>query len=65
MGPLVICNVVEVILRPRDLFRGSRGSMGEQGGPRGSRGHPGIPWGHRVGLMSLLIFHKADMLEYK
>ena len=47
-------------MRPRDLFTGLRGSMGGgTGGPRGSRGHSGDPMGHRVGLMSLLMIHKA------
>ena len=34
-------------------------------GPRGSRGHPGDPMGHRVGLMSLFMIHKAYMPVYK
>ena len=49
-------------MRPRELFRGSRGSRGRGGAgvPRGSRGDVyGIPSGHRVGLMRLLMIHKA------
>ena len=53
-------------MRPRDLFIGLRGSIGGlPGGPRGSRGHPGDPMGHRVGLMSLFMIHKAYMPVYK
>ena len=48
-------------MRPRDLFMGLRGSIGGAGGPKGQEGIQGIPWGHRVGLMSLLIIHKAYM----
>ena len=32
---------------------------GCQGVPGGQEGIQGIPWGHRVGLMSLLMIHKA------
>ena len=35
------------------------GEGGRSRGPRGSRGHPGDPMGHRVGLMSLFMIHKA------
>ena len=54
-------------MRPRDLFTGLRGSMGGggQGVPGGQEGIQGIPWGHRVGLMSLLMIHKAYMPVYK
>ena len=50
-------------MRPRDLFMGLRGSIG--GLPGGREGIQGIPWGHRVGLMSLLMIHKAYMSVYK
>ena len=35
--------------------------------PGGQGGHlgQGIPWGHRVGLMSLFMIHKAYMPVYK
>ena len=36
---------------------GLRGLIG--GLPGGQEGIQGIPWGHRVGLMSLLMTHKA------
>ena len=55
-------------MRPRDLFTGLRGSMGGggAGGPMGGQeGIQGIPWGHRVGLMSLFMIHKAYMPVYK
>ena len=34
---------------------------GCQGVPGGQEGIQGIPWGHRIGLMSLLMIHKAYM----
>ena len=40
----MICNAVKSPMRPRELFRDSRGLMGG-GGPRGSRGHLGDPLG--------------------
>ena len=53
-------------MRPRDLFGGPGGAMGGgQGVPGGQEGIQGIPWGHRVGLMSLFIIHKAYMPVYK
>ena len=53
-------------MRPRDLFTGLRGSIGwgGQGVPGGQEGIQGILWGHRVGLMSLLMIHKAYMPVY-
>ena len=60
----MICNAVKSPMRPRELFRDSKGLMGG-GGPRGSRGHLGIPWGHRVGLMSLQMIHEAYKPVYK
>ena len=45
---------------------GLRGLMGGcQGVPGGQEGIQGIPWGHRVGLMSLFMIHKACMPVYK
>ena len=48
-------------MRPRDLFMGLRGwiggARGSQGVLGGREGIQGIPWGHRVGLMSLFIRH--------
>ena len=45
---------------------GLRGSIGGlPGGLRGQEGIQGIPWGQRVGLMSLLMIHKAYMPVYK
>ena len=41
---------------------GLRGLIG--GLPGGQEGIQGIPWGHRVGLMSLLMIHKAYMPVY-
>ena len=41
----------------RGMFRGSRG--GPWGPYGGNRDVWGILWGHRVGLMSLLIIYKA------
>ena len=38
---------------------------GSQGVPGGQEGIQGIPWGHRVGLMSLFMIHKAYLLVYK
>ena len=53
-------------MRPRDLFMGLRGSIGGlQGVQGGQEGIQGIPGGHRVGLMSLLMIHKAYMPVYK
>ena len=43
---------------------GPRGSIGGAGVPGGQEGIQGIPWGHRVGLMSLLMIHKAYMPVY-
>ena len=40
----MICNAVKSPMRPRELFRDSKGLMGG-GGPRGSRGHLGDPLG--------------------
>ena len=37
---------------------------GCQGVPRGQVDIQGIPWGNRVGLMSLLMIHKAYMPVY-
>ena len=34
-------------------------------GDEGDGGDEGIPWGHRVGLMSLFMIHKAYMPVYK
>ena len=34
------------------------------GGPGGQEGIQGIPWGYRVGLMSLLMIHKVYMPVY-
>ena len=52
-------------MRPRDLFidlrgwiGGARGSKGVQGGREGIQG---MPWGHRVGLMSLFMIDKTYM----
>ena len=50
-------------MRPRNLFMGLRGLIG--GVPGGREGIQGIPWGHRVGLMSLFMIHKAYMPVYK
>ena len=54
-------------MRPRDLFMGLRGSIGRggQGVSGGHEGIQGIPWGHRVSLMSLFMIHKAYMPVYK
>ena len=44
MGPLMICNAVEVILRVYEAKRPVKGSKvvdGGAGGPRESRGHSG------------------------
>ena len=39
---------------------GLRGLIGGcQGVPGGREGIQGIPWGHRVGLMSLFMIHKG------
>ena len=38
---------------------------GCQGVPGGQEGIQGMPWGHRVGLMSLYMIHKAYMPVYK
>ena len=54
-------------------LRGSRGrlsgSQGSRGTPTGSQGVKGeayrVPWGYRVGLMSLLMIHRAYMPVYK
>ena len=52
-------------MRPRDLFMGPRGSIrGLPRVPGGQEGIQGIPWGHRVGLMSLLMIYKAYMPVY-
>ena len=45
----------------RGWIGGARGSQGVLGGREGIQG---IPWGHRVGLMSLLMIHKAYMPVY-
>ena len=34
-------------------------------GDEGDEGDEGIPWGHRVGSMSLFMIHKAYMPVYK
>ena len=34
-------------------------------GDESDEGDEGIPWGHRVSLMSLIMIHKAYMPEYK
>ena len=55
-------------MRPRDLFTGLRGSIGGGGGqgvPGGQEGIQGIPWGLRLGLMSLFMIHKAYMPVFK
>ena len=54
-------------MRSRDLFMGLRGSMGGgvQGVTGGQEGIQGIPWGQRVGLMSIFMIHKAYMPVYK
>ena len=53
-------------MRPRDLFMGLRRSIGGLPGvPGGQEGIQGIPWGHRVGLMSLFMIYKAYMPVYK
>ena len=53
-------------MRPRDLFMGGGGRLGGcQGVPGGQEGIQGIPWGHRVGLMSLFMIHKAYIPVYK
>ena len=53
-------------MRPRDLFMGLGGSIGgARGFQRAERASKGIPWGHRVGLMSLFMIHKAYMPVYK
>ena len=47
---------------------GQRGSMEGvcvQGAPGGQEGVEGIAWGHRVGLMSLFMIHKANMPVYQ
>ena len=36
-----------------------------QGVPGGQEGIQGIPWDHRVGLMSLFMIHKAYLPVYK
>ena len=66
----VICEAVEEILRVQWgqetclwVWQGRLG--GCQGVPGGQEGIQGIPWGHRVGLMSLLMIHKAYMPVYK
>ena len=45
----------------RGWIGGARGSQGVLGGREGIQG---IPWGHRVGLMSLFMIHKAYMPVY-
>ena len=59
MGPLMICNAVEVIIRVYEAYE-----VYEASGPMGSTGGQGegVSWGHRVGLMSVLMIHKAYML---
>ena len=34
-------------------------------GAEGDEGDEGIPWGHRVGLISLFMIHKAYMPVYE
>ena len=71
-GVNVICKAVEVILRVQLgqetclWARGGRlvGGRGA-GGPWGQEGIQGIPWGLRLGLMSLFMIHKAYMPVYK
>ena len=47
-------------MRLRDLFMGLRGSIGGLPGvPGGREGIQGIPWVHRIGLMSIFTIHKA------
>ena len=51
----------------RPVF-GSEGVDWGDGGPGvtgGQEGIQGIPWGHRVGLVSLFMIHKAYMPVYK
>ena len=45
----------------RGWIRGSRGSQEVAGGREGIQG---IPWGHRNGLMRLLMIHKAYICLY-
>ena len=56
-------------MRPRDLFMDLRGwiwgGRGSHGVPGGREGIQGIPWGQRVGLMSLFVIRKAYMRLYK
>ena len=66
----VICEAVEVILRVQWgqetclwVWGGRFG--GCQGVPGGHEGIQGIPLGHRIGLMSLFMIHKAYMPVYK
>ena len=40
-------------------------ARGSQGVPGGQEGIQGIPWGQRVGLMSLFVIRKAYMRLYK
>ena len=53
-------------MRPRHLLRVPRGPFEGPGGPRGSEGvsTQGIPWCHLIGLMSLLMIHRAYMPVY-
>ena len=57
----MICNAVKSPMRPRELFRDSKGLMGG-GGPRGSRGHLGDPLGPSG---SLRMTYEAYMPVYK
>ena len=52
-------------MRPRDLFMGLRGSIGGcQGVLGGQEGIQGIPWGHRVGLMSFFMIQGIHACIY-
>ena len=46
-----------------------QGPKGSRGTPTGSQGVKGeayrVPWGYRVGMMSLLMINKAYLPEYK
>ena len=70
MGPQMISKAVEVIFRGQGGQEISLGVPGGRGGggqgvPGGQEGIQGMPWGHRVGLMSLYMIHKAYMPVYK
>ena len=68
-----ICKTVEVSEEcneaKRPVYGSDRVDWGvareSQGVPGGQEGIQGIPLGHRVGLMSLFMIHKAYMPVYK